>query len=86
MHFRNGANERMMDQVIHREACDEERKGGIDPVGPSNGKPRRSEALSSLCAVGRVLRMPFGATQGTFGLVCGSKFDDIGDEEMARNE
>ena len=30
--------------------------------------------------------MPFGASKSAFGLVCGSKFNDIGDKEMARNE
>lgn len=86
MHLRDGADEGMMDQVVHREACDEKGKGGVDAVGPSNGKPCCSEALSGLCAVRRILRMPFGTTKGTFGLVCGGKFDDISDEEMARNE
>ena len=76
----------MMDQIVHCEACDEEGKSCVDAVGPSNGKPRRSEALSGLCAVGRILGMPFGATNGTFGLVCGSKFDDVGNKEMARNQ
>lgn len=55
-------------------------------MGPSNGKPRGSEALSGLCAVRTILRMPFGATKSTFGLVCGGKFNDVGDEEMARDE
>lgn len=86
MHLRNGADERMMDQVVHRKTCDKERKGGVDTVSPSNGKPCRSKALSGLCAVQNILRVPFGATKGTFGLVCGGKFDNIGDEEMARDE
>ena len=30
--------------------------------------------------------MPFGATKSIFGLVCGGKFNNIGDKEMARNE
>lgn len=53
---------------------------------PSNGKPCCSEVFGGLCAVKRILRMPLGATKGTFGLVCGSKFNDVGDEKMARNE
>lgn len=86
MYFRNGADERVMDQVVHSEACDEERKGGVNAVGPSNGKPSCSEAFSSLRAIPRILRIPFSATKGTFCLMCGGKFDDVGDEEMARNE
>ena len=80
MHFRNGANERMMNQVVHCETCDKERKGGVDTVGPSNSKPGRSEALGGLCPVRRILRMAFGATKGAFGLVCSGKFDDVGNE------
>ena len=75
-----------MDQVVHREACDKERKSGVDAMGPSNGEPSRSEALGSLCAIRRILRMPFSATKCTFGLMRRGKFDDVGDEEMARNE
>lgn len=75
-----------MDQVIHRKTCDEEGESGIDPVSPSNGKPCRSEAFSGLCTVGTVLRVPFDATNGTFGLVRGGEFDNVGDEEMARNK
>lgn len=37
MYFRNGPYQRMVYQVEHREACDEEGKGGIDAVGPGNG-------------------------------------------------
>ena len=55
MHFRNGADERVMDQVVHIEACDEEGKGSVNAVGPSNGKPSCSEAFSSLCAIPRIL-------------------------------
>ena len=75
-----------MNQIVHREACNEERKGSIDSMGPSNGKPCRSEALSGLPAVWMILGMPFGATKGTFRLVSSGKFDDVGNEEMARNE
>ena len=75
-----------MDQIVHREACDKEGKGGIDTMGPSNGEPCCSKALSGLRAIRRILRMPFGATQGTFCLVRGGKLDDVSDEEMARNE
>lgn len=86
MHFRDGADKGMMDQIVYRETCDQERKCGVDAMGPSNDKPRRLEALSSLCAVRTILRMPFGASKSTFGLVCGGKFNDIGDKEMTRNE
>ncbi len=75
-----------MNQIVHCEACNKERKCGVDAVGPSNGKPRGSEAPSGFRAVRRILRMPFGATKRTFSLVSGGKFDDVGDEEMARNE
>lgn len=29
--------------------------------------------------------MPFGAAKGTLSLVCGGKFDDVGNKEMAWN-
>ena len=75
-----------MDHVIYREACDEERKGGVDTVGPRDSEPCCSEVLGGLYAVQRILRMPLGATEGTFGLMCGDKLDYVGDEEMARNK
>lgn len=40
-----------MDEIIHREACDEKGKTGIDAMKPSNGKPGGSKVLSGLCAV-----------------------------------
>ena len=75
-----------MDPIVHREACYEKGKGGIDAVGPGNGIPCCSEAPSGFCAAKAILRMSFGATKGTFGLVCGGKLDDVGDQEMARSE
>ena len=75
-----------MDHVIYREACDEERKSGVDTVCPRDSEPCCSEVLGGLCAVQRILRMPLGATKGTFGLMCSDKLDYVGDEKMARNE
>ena len=75
-----------MDQVVHREGCDEEAKGCVDTVSPSDSDPCGPEALSGLCAIRGILGMPFGATNGTFCLVCGGELDDVGDEKMARNE
>ena len=75
-----------MDEIIHREASDEKTKSCIDPMDPSNDKPCDSEALGRLCAVWEVLRRPFGTTERAFGLMCGGELDDVGDEEMARNE
>lgn len=55
MYFRNSADERMMDHSIHRDACDEEGKGGVDAVSPSNDEPCWSEVVRGLCAVRRPL-------------------------------
>ena len=51
MHFRDGANERMMDEIIDREARDEKGETGVDTMKPSNGKPSGSKVLGGLCAV-----------------------------------
>ena len=86
MYFANGANERMMNEIVHREASDEEAKSGIDPMDPSNDKPCSSETFGRLCTVWKVLRRPLGTAKCAFGLMCGGKLDDVGDEEMARND
>ena len=86
MHFRNRADERMMYEIIHRKACDEKGKSGIHAVSPSNGKPGGSEVFRGLCAVQNILGMPLGTPKNAFGLVCGGKLNDIGDEEVTRDE
>ena len=86
MHLRNSANQRMMDEVIHRKTGYEERKGRIDAMGPSNDKPCCSKVLGGLCAARRFLRISLGATKGAFGLIRGDHFDNVGDEKMARNQ
>ena len=86
MHFRNGTDQRMMDKIVYRKTGDEERKGGIDAVRPSNDKPCCSKVLGGLRTTRRFLRIPLRATKGTFGLVRGSHFDNVGDEKMARNK
>ena len=75
-----------MDEIVHRKASDEKTKSGIDPMDPSNDEPCDSEALGRLCTVWEVLRRPLGTTKRAFGLMCGGELDDVGDEEMARNE
>ena len=75
-----------MDETVHRKASDEKTKSGIDPMDPSNDKPCNSKALGRLCTVWKVLRRPLGTTKRAFGLMCGGKLDDVGDEEMTRNE
>ena len=86
MYFGNSADEGMMDETVHREASDEEAKSGIDSMCPSNDKPCDSEAFGRLCTVWKVLRRPLGTTKRAFGLMCRGQLDDVGDEEMARNE
>ena len=75
-----------MDKAVHREARDKEAKGGIDAVDPCDNKPCNSEVLCSLCAVRRFVRIPLGTTKCAFGLVCGGKLDDVGNEEMTGNK
>ena len=75
-----------MNQVVHRQAGDEERESGVYTMGPGNGEPCCSEAFSGLGAVWGILQVPFGATEGPFSLICRGKFDYVGDEEVARNE
>ena len=86
MHFRNGADERMMDEVVHRKTGDEKRKGDIDAVGPSNNKPCRSKVLCGLRAARGFLRMPLGATKGAFGLIRGDHLNYVRDEKVAGNQ
>ena len=75
-----------MDETVHCKASDEEAKSGIDPMDPSNDKPCKSKVFGRLCTVWKILRRPLGTTKRAFGLMCGGKLDDVGDEEMARNE
>ena len=76
----------MMDETVHRKASDEKTESGIDPMDPSNDKPCYSEALGRLCTVWKVLRRPLGTAKCAFGLMCSGQLNDVGDEEMARNE
>lgn len=86
MHFRDGADERMMDEIIDRKARDEKGETGVDTMKPGNGKPGGSKVLDGLCAVWRTFGTPLGTSQNAFGLVCSGEFDDISDEEVTRDE
>ena len=86
MHFRNGADQRMMDEVVHRKTGDEERKSDINAVGPCNDKPCRSKVLCGLRAAHRFLRIPLGATKGAFGLIRGDHLNYVGDEKVTGNQ
>lgn len=86
MHFRDGANKRMMDEFIHGEARDKKRETGIEAVKPSNGKPGGSKVLGGLCAVERTCGTSLSTPQNAFGLVCSGEFDDISDKEVTRDE
>ena len=69
--FANGANQGMVDMIIHSDAGDEERKGGIDTVGPGDLAPGTPEGLSGL-GVMIVLKasiFAFQAAEDTFCLL-----------------
>ena len=88
MDLRYRPDHRMMDIFVYDICRHEKTESCVDSVRPSNAQPSRMESLTglSVMVIFRGIVISFHLANGSLGLLGCCKFDDVGDEEMARDK